>query len=115
MPEYEPVFEPSTEPELEPATIPAFATTQSVPVLDPDTIGELIVRHDLAVADAYFQALPDESVPADPDPEPEHARQPAPEPVHREVGAVNLSSALLDASLVALAAVLATRLLKTDG
>jgi hypothetical protein len=104
LPEHEPVFEPVPQPELEqepaPAPATAFAVTDPIPILDPDTIEELIMRHDLAVADAYFHAAPSDAAAAEPT------------QLQREIKGANLSSALLDASLVALAAVLATRLLK---
>jgi hypothetical protein len=103
LPEYELVFEAAAEPEFQPEPLPSPAALQRVSEFDPESIERLIVRHDLAVADAYFDAVSGESA------------APDPPPVRCEPGGDNLSSALLDASLVALAAVLATRLLKSGG
>lgn len=123
--EYEP--EPAFAPEPAPEPIPADPSQQPA-VLDPDELKELIVRHDLAVADAYFRSFPVDEDPAGPAvPKPAPRREPASQPVseptpvqrpvqpaHRDADVHNLSSALLDASLIALAAVVASRLLKSD-
>jgi hypothetical protein len=106
LPEYEPFFAPVPVPEAQPDPKPEPAVAAAPPTtsLEPEAIEKLIVRHDLAVADAYFRAAPSEPAAVEP------AR-----PAQREVvEGAKLSSALLDASLVALAAVLATRLLKND-
>lgn len=126
-PEIEPELETVPEPEIGPAPVPAAASAVQPIVLDPEELKELIVRHDLTVADAYFRSFPLEEDAAGPpaptsEPEPEAEPepgpvlpwQPSPAPLRRDADALNLSSALLDASLVALAAVLATRLLKND-
>lgn len=106
LPEYEPFFAPVPvpEPQPEPQSVPAVAGAPEETSLEPEAIEKLIVRHDLAVADAYFRPAPGEAAAVEP-----------PQPAQREVEGAKLSSALLDASLVALAAVLATRLLKNDG
>jgi hypothetical protein len=90
----------------------------------PDDLQDMIVSHDLAVAKAYFQT---ETPEPEPEPEPEPAPcvvvpEPMPQALlpRRSSGSAegdvhNLSSALVEASLIALAAVLATRLLKSDG
>ena len=105
LPEYEPVFERGFEPEPEPAA------AALPPALDPQTLQEMIVEHDRAVADAYFRALPGADGPVE-------AVVPAPatvfEPARNQADANNFSTALLDASLIALAAVVAARLLKND-
>jgi hypothetical protein len=72
----------------------------------PDDLEELIVRHDLAVAESYFRP------PAHPVAEPASESPSPARPRNAESDARNLSSALVDTSLITLAAVLATRLLR---
>jgi len=96
----EPWFESPPEPEFEPATAPT--TT----VLDTASLKHLITQHDLAVAESYFKPV-----------EPEQdATQSASTPAPRRTAAGDvhtLSSALVETSLIALAAVLVTRFLRT--
>jgi hypothetical protein len=115
MPDPEPAFElrpepwfepePEVEAELEPPLRPA---AQATTVIDPETLKTMIVEHDLAVADAYFR-------PDAPGPEPTVApavARPQPAAARFDADAGNLPSALVEASLIALAAVIATKLLR---
>src|SRR5262249_24089999 len=100
----EPWFEPQPEPEPLPELESAVAPT-TVP--DPDSLKHLITQHDLAVAESSFR--PAEQEPAAPPPVPTPALRPA---AAAESDVQTLSSSLIEASLIALAAVLATRLLQ---
>jgi len=113
--DYAPLGEPEFVPEPEPVQAPV-AAAQPIAVLGPEDLEELIVRHDLAVAEAYFGSHPLEADPVEPEPSPLPARseRPAPDPARGDADVHNLSSALLDASLIALAAVVASRLLKNS-
>jgi hypothetical protein len=76
--------------------------------LDPGRLRQLIVQHDLAQADAYFRPDGDQSVfeAATEEPAGLPARRQGDSDVQR------LSSTLLEASLIALAALVAARLLR---
>jgi WxL Interacting Protein, peptidoglycan binding domain len=87
------------EPEPEPAPQPT--------VIAPDDLEQLIVGHDLAVAESYFRP------PAHPVAEPAPAPPSPGRARNAESDASHLSSTLVEASLIALAAVLATRLLRS--
>lgn len=99
--EPEPAFENQPEPWFEPPPeVEAYEPEPEPPVpapagLEAEQLKALIVQHDLAVAEAKLRA-----------PEPE----PLPAPAKDTEG--NLSAALVDAGLIALATLVATRLLK---
>jgi len=100
--------EPEVEEESELLVRPAAQPTTAI---DADTLTAMIVQHDLAVADSYFR--PETSG------EPEAASQPqltsvrpGPSAARYEAETSTISSALVEASLIALAAVIATKLLK---
>jgi WxL Interacting Protein, peptidoglycan binding domain len=103
--ELEPPFEIQPEPWFEPPPeVEAYEPeprTADAAALEAEELMALIVRHDLAVAEA--KRLPQE-------PEP----KPAPVPVPARTGVSDLSATLVDASLVALATLVTVRLLKSD-
>jgi hypothetical protein len=105
----EPWFEPEPQVEAE-ADPPVRPAAQPTTVIDPEALKAMIVEHDLAVADAYFR--PDEP---GREPTPDQATavaRPQASAPRFDADAGNLSSALVEASLIALAAVIATKLLR---
>jgi WxL Interacting Protein, peptidoglycan binding domain len=91
--------------EPDPVEEPALADE-----LDPVRLRELIVEHDLALADAYFR--PDNGSPTRTAATAPEANGWAPSRSRTDVDVNGLSSALLEAALVALAALVAARLLR---
>lgn len=110
-PEPEPEPEPEAEPVPEPETVPEPEVVPAAGELDPAELRELIIRHDLTRHDDGAQPEPEPERPAERAPELDAGSSTRP---RDDAEVAGLPTALLEAGLIALAALLAARLLKSD-